>query len=502
MKIPRMDRGERPSAVPRSSGIAPPGVVESIEAIQGVAKMGYEIAAGEEAAQAEAIRDAREKKQVILNEVESGRRAGDFEAGLYEDMETLKKDYENDPDKAADQLLDIGSRRIDDELKTAPNTEVGLEITRRANAILNSSARELRNWAERRKTQKAQGDLEAQKNQFAARAGRLTVPGQLDGYLEKERKNLYPQFEKVYGETAEKEWHEAAARATKSFVLVRGIKDPFGVRSVLVNPKGAFEKYLLPDERAALLDRTDRALENRGDTRQYELLHNAAGKTIDAVGLLNQGRLDASTLIALQTENENAITAARLDKSYSSEQKARQIKFLEGQREVIDAIDSIYARGVPFAPEKQTINDMAALKTTEAELKKYKGRDEQLPVIVEHMKRLVLMKKEGSISRAGYNASFGMAGLAYRKALKDEAGNTGWWVFQDAQEAGNREMNKHLEGLARNATEEQKAFAWTTYMERFVEEAKKGDVSKEYAGKLARNAISGATAVDVRVKGD
>jgi len=362
--------------------------------------------------------------------------------------------------------------------------------------------REMRNWAQLRQTQKTKGDLEAQKNTLASKAGRYGSVGQLDAFLAASHADLYPQFEKVYGATASMEWHETSVRAAESYARVQGDNNPVGILAELKNPKGAFEQYLTPEKRDALITRTERALEKRGETKQYELLNKAADKTARAVNLLNSGDLDAPTIMALQFENENAIKAVALDKSYTPEQRAKQVAFLKQQGEVLEAVDAIHTRGVPFDPAKQQVNDTAAYMEVDKALKKFKGKAEQLPLIVEQMQRQTLMHKSGEISKAGYAAAFGHVGLAYRKALSDEASNDGFWIFQDSREAANREMVRLLDTAARGVPQEKKDAAWTSYMERYVEASKKGDVTKDLARKLARNAISTETGVDVRVKGD
>ena len=502
-KIPRIEKGNRPSAVPGgplpgvNSGAAP-----AIAAFGNLAEVGYKIAADAEEREMERLRLIQERKQAIVNEVEAGRRAGDYEEGIVGQLDDLKKQYAEEPDKVPQQLLEGGRVLLDRQIEQAPNTQIGLEMAQRGNTRLMAAVREAHDWVQARQTQKIKGDLEAQKNQLAVNAGRFGSTGQLDDFLKTQRQSLFPQYEKVFGVNASKEWNDTVSRAAESYARVQGDIRPVSLRAELSNPRGALATALTPQERDTLITRTERALEKRGETRQYDILGVAAGKTVNLVDALNSGELDPAVLIAHQHENTMAQKAAAIDPSFSPEQRREQVRLLKRQGEVLDAIDGIFTRGQKFDPLKMAVNDAAALKDADKALAKFKGKVEQLPLLVEQMERLTLARKKGEISNGGYASAFGHIGLAYKKALSDEADNDGFWIFQNSRESANREMTRLLETRAQNASEDKKASAWVAYMQRYVEASKKGDVNAEAARRMARQAISIETGFDVRIKGD
>jgi hypothetical protein len=505
MKIPRISQNDRPSAVPRgSTGASPYSEIAGVfGAAADVAAAGGKIAADAEQAEAERLRAVREQKQAIVNEVEAGRLAGEFEEDLVSGAEEVQKRNWNNPDKAVSEFYELSQGVQGTYVDSAGNTQVALDLAQKTNARRAAAMREMHDWAIRRQTQKTTGDLEAQKNQMAVAAGRVGAPGALDGFLAQSKARLYPQFEAVYGANAEKEWHEASVRAAEGWARVQGDANPVSTLSALRNPKGALASYLTPEKRDSLINRTEQALEKRGQNRQYELLTDAAGETSQAVELLNAGKLDAQTVLTLQDKNEKAMAAARLDKSFTPEQRAAQVATLKKQKEVLEAVDEIRARGVKYNPEEQITADAAALKEVDKALVKFKSAEEQLPLIVEQMERLVLARREKSISAGAFATAYGHVATAYSKALKDEASNDGLPFWMNAREAGNRELNRVLETKAANVSPDQKARAQYAYMKAYLA-ASKGDVpvSSEMAKRLARVAVSNNTPVDARVKGD
>jgi hypothetical protein len=508
-KIPRLNAGD--VSAPTPAGALPTTGAPQIFGSMGDALAGVgDVAAAAEKAEAAKRQAALEAKQAIVNEVEAGRRAGDFEESLFERMEALKVEFADAPDKAPAKLLELAREDAKLRMEDVSNSAVGLQFAQRSNSRIDSAMREMHNWALTRQTQKTKGELEGQKNQLAFKAARAGTPEQLDAFAAAQKADLFPKFKKVYGAAADQEWTEAETRMAESWVRIRGDSDPIGVRNTLTNPglntEGLLVKRLTPEKRDALLQRTERAIEHRGEVEQYERLKGAADDTVKYVGLLNAGKLDAATLIAAQHKNVKAVEAARLDTSYTPEQRAARVAFLEKQGKVLEAVDDIRMRGIKYDPVKAAVNDVARMKTINAELKRYKSKSEQLPIIVEQMQLLTLARKSGELSPTGYATAFDVLGLAFNKAVVDESDNDGlgpaWLPWNDAQEAGNDQMNKIVETRLQNVEKEKINEAWADYMARFVAASKNGDVSKEDAARMARNAISAKTSVNVRVKGD
>ena len=509
-KIPRLDGGSA-SVTPASGAGVGAGFIQAAAqpfgAAGDVADAGFSGAATKEQREAERLRLLTEQKQGVLNEVDAGKRAGDYEESIYHVSERLKTTYADSPDQAPEELLAQGRTEIERAVAAAPNTAVGLEVAQKANSRLDAAMREMHGWVQLRQTQKAKGDLEAQKNDAAAQAGRLPTQFALEQFIVKTNGAMRRQFQAIHGADADKEMHDLNKRITESFLMVRMKDSPIQVRDEIKAARGAVASYLKPEERNALYKQAEWSIEHRGETRQYDLLGSATGDTIKAVGMLNDGTLSAETMIAFTRANENARKAIPLDKSYTPEQRAAQLKMVEKQGTVLEAIDEIRMRGVKFDPVKQVLSDAAAVKTATEELRRYKARSEQLPLIADVMERLLMQRKRGEISAGGYQTAQDLVARAYEKALNDQAANTGlplpFWPFQDSMEAGNREMNRLLENSkVKNASAEEKAQAWVEWVRRLTAESKDKEISKDAAKRIVRVVVSNETGVDVRVRGD
>lgn len=499
-RIPRIQRGQRPSAVPDSSGL-PPATLSgpAADAAEFLAQTTGALAR-ETQAEAEEIRRGLQKKQAILNEVAAGKQAGAFENSILDQAEELKVSFADSPEQAPEEFLRLAREQADAIIEAAPNADVALDVAQRTNVRITAGLRAMHAWAQTRQTQKAIGDIEDRKNQIAVAAGRQGSVGELEVYLDQQKAELTDAFNGVFGAEASAQMRDLEKRAVESFVFVQGDTNPIGVLEALKNPTGRLAELLEPTRRKELLRRTERAVEKRGERRQLDLLHSAAGETFHAVDLLNSGELDAETTVALLRRNDEAIKAARIDRTLTPEQRQKREAFLQRQKKVLEAVDAIRMRTVPFDPARQAVNDVAAIKETEKALRKFKGKNEQLPLIVEQMERLTLAHKTGQISNGGYATAFGHVALAYKKALSEEASNDGFWFFQNSREAGNDQMNDLVEKFGANIPDDDLNSAWVTWMRRYLEATERGtrDVESEEARRIAREAFSLETGLDVR----
>lgn len=501
-KIPRISQGDRPSAVP--GGSLPSGAEGGIFGLVGkVVQAGYEMASEAEKAEALKLRDIAEEKQMRINVVSAGKMSSDYELEIRDDFEMLKRAYWNEPEKLVPELLDRARAKADADAKDAPNTWVGMDFAKSSVSSIASIARQAHEWMWSRQTQIAKGDLEAQRNSAAAMAEKEASLAGLEVLLETTHEKLMPQYVAVYGAKAEEEWHQTAVRMTQGYALGQGDFNPLGVRGELKAARGAFAKYLTPAERESYTRKTELAQERRHQTRMYDILSEADGDNTRAVEMLNAGTLEVDTVLALQKKNISALDAAKIDPSFTPEQRATQVKMLERQGEVLAAVEEIRARGIPFNPEEQISEDTVALREVDKALKRYKGKKEQLPLITEQKDRLIKMRRERKISATGFQTGMDHINMAFRKAVTDEANNDGFWRWQDAREAGNREMDKYLEGRARGASETQKNEAWLDYMNRLLQATKGGkEIDNDAARRMARQSVSLKTGFDIREKGD
>lgn len=512
-KIPRINPGDRPSAVVGGGYPTPAEVAAPFKSGADLVDVGSRIAMDSAEKEALRLRAATEAKQAIVNEVAASRAAGDYEEALVGVFEKFKTEFSEMPDQLPEALLAQGRALADRSILGAANSAEGLERAQRTAARLDSTMRQAHEWVVRRQTQKIKADTEGEKNSLAAQATRLGSARELEASIGAAFEKLTGRFEAIYGADAEKEKHDLASRMTEGYVRGQMKDRPIAVKWELENadPEGPLGRFLKPAERATLIEQSKVSIDRRGREWQYDALLNAAGKNKEAVALLNIGQLDAQTSMDLRTANQKALEAARIDPSYTPEQRARQVKFYEGQAKVLDAVEDIRLRGREYDPVEQSDADETARLDTDKALKKYRGGREILPALVKQMDDLVLKRHSGAITEGVFRAQHDRVKMAYEKAVKAEAGNTGlspfgWELWVDAQESGNLQMNK-LMTLAVNVPKSQKFEAWTEYQRRLnkaeteAEKAGRGVTSAE-AKRIARIAFSYKTSIDKRLPGD
>ena len=492
-KIPRVSQGDRPSAVP--SGPLPTAgeAVGIIKAVGGLVDIGVKIAAEVEEKEARILQKAREDKQAIVNEVAAGRMAGDFEETLSGYAERFKKELWDNPEEASGQLLDAGRLLADRQLEQAPNTQVGLTSARHNNVRIGAAVREMENWAQSRQTQKAKGDAEAIINRAAGAAEHLTSMPQLGTLLAGVEPRYGEMLRSVFGPQAEEKLNEVRERAVEGFVLVNGARDPVGVLAALDAGSGPLVDYATPGKRDTWRRKTELSLENRGETAKRDLLFSATGETRTAVEMLNQGRLDAGTVLALQNRNINAQKAMAINPSYTKTQRDDQIALLKKQGEILDAIEDIRRRGTKYDPAEQVDGDTAALFEMDKTMRKLNGQKDLL-ILAEQQDRLILLRRERKISEAKYQTMWATVNLALTKALEAEAKKTGHGplgLFQSAREAGNEELNSLFKGELKNATPKQQLEARMNYARQYIEATKDDrEIDEATSRRFAREAGS------------
>jgi len=493
-KIPRINKGDRPSAVGSSGYHSPAAVAAPIAALG---------EAGDAALQGELRRleKAQAEKQMIVDEVEGSKRLADFDATIREGMDTVKKDFFNDPDKAVSAFTESAQAWAGGEVKAASeyNGRVGLTVAQGTSARIAAATREMYAWVSDRQTQRAKGNTEEIINRTAAGAEHLTSAAELDRYITRAKGQYQQQLTNVFGAAdAETRMADLATKATQGFFAVAGDRNPIGVLSALDDPNGPAAKYLTPAERDSLRKQTRASLDGRQATREIDLARQASGENAQALALLDSGKLQPELMISLQNRNREAQRAALIDPSFTKEQREKQIIQLKRQEEALDAIEDMRRRGTRFDPTEQVTGDSAMLAQHKKEFKKLKGQPADLMVLEEHLQRIILARRKREISDPMFVSMKGDIDLALEKSVKAERNNDGFLFFVDSREAGNIELNRLFSGRLKTATEAQQTAAWREYMRRFAAASKGGvDVKSAASRAMAREAASMQTGVFV-----
>ena len=507
-KIPRIS-GERPGGA--SGGRIPTTNVggEITNVLGDLVDVGYGIAHQEEAR----LEKMRLQKQAIVDEVEAGRRAGDYEESLVYYSEDLKKQFQDAPDKAPQALLEYGRKLIDQQLSKAPNSQVGLEVAQRANARLSSAMREMHNWTSARQTQKAKGDLSITVNRATAAAEGQTSVGQLDFYIKSKVLELTPTFQKVLGTdgaiTAVKAMRSDMARA---WALSTSDKSPQGALAVIAaldEKSGPLVDYLDTDDRKSLRGETKQAYEGRLKAQELNIIKASVNDNSKLSEAFLAG--DASQFASLAyasrralEEQKNAVAASlKVDQAmlakagislqgYSPEDVP---KLIEDRITYVDALSSAWRRQATFdAPDDPASVD-GLMRDIDKALGSKTGKE--MKAIAEQQKNVAVALDSKKISGQTAASMFRTMSLAMKTASENQEDVWGWnsWkYFREPRDRGIVELNRQFSGNYAKLDERTKMAIRLNYEGLFNEAVAAGNtVNKEAATKMALRALAYAT---------
>jgi hypothetical protein len=232
-KIPRISLEGTSAGVPSAAPLSPNAVAAPLADLTSLADTAFDISSKEGQRQALEMRDAIEAKQAIVNEVEAGRRSGDYEEDITSNAENIKKELWDSPDKAPARLLELGRSLQDQGREAAPNTQVGLAFVQRSNARLAQAVREMHDWALGRQSQKAKGDLSVIVNRATAGAEKVGGVPALGAYIAAKEAELSRVFENVLGSGAQAAMAGMRAGMVRAWAQATGNRGSAGALSVL-----------------------------------------------------------------------------------------------------------------------------------------------------------------------------------------------------------------------------------------------------------------------------
>lgn len=497
-KIPRVALGDRPSGVPQGSGPTPAAVAAPIASLAKLGDVGYDIVSDQEKQEAAKHRAALEAKQAIINEVEGATRTANFDSMLRQNADLIKKEFFDNPEKAVPQFTENARTFAQFEVDSATevNGQVGLDVARQSGARIAAVTNDLYNWASARQTQRAKGQTEEIINRTAEAAEHLSSVDELERHIVTSQQQYAGQFAAVFGDQAPAKLHEMAAQATRGFFAVAGDRNPLGVLAAL-DAGGPAAGFLTPSERDTLRRQTKLSLDGRDTTREIDLARSASGENKQALELLNVGALDAKLMLSLENRNKKAQQAAAIDQSFTPEQRKAHVAALQKQGEALAALEDIRRRGTKFDPADHVDGDSAEMAQQAKVFRKLKGQPGDLLLLQEQQHRVILARRERTISDSAFMSMSKDLNLALEKSVSAEQGNTSHWIFfRDSREAGNVELNRLFNGKLKNATAAQKTAAWQSYITNFAAASKDGvKVESAATRRMAKEAAAFETGV-------
>ncbi len=517
-KIPRVSPGAKPSAVPTGPLPTAPTVFEGLGAL---ADTGYKIAANEETQAAEAERSARESMQAITNEVEAGRRAGDFEESLVDAAEGIKTQFFDEPDRAPEQFLNTARMLADEQLKVAPNTQVGLELAQRSNSRIDSAMRQMHDWAIGRQTQKAKGDLSIIINRATGAAEALPTVEALGAFVKTKEAELGNMFANVLGNEAPARMAQMREDMVRGWVTVtasKGREQALYVAKSLDATTGPLVDNMGATERKTARNEAIAAYEGSAKREEMELIKLGIDNGTELGQQFLRGkpeefaRLAYAQKRALNEQLKAANAQLKVDQaalesmgvSFHGRGPEEIPAIIEDRIALVEALESAQRRQTPYDAPEDTATVNSLMVQMDKALRKSNGKD--MRAILEQQKNVAVALNSKKISGQTATTMFKTMSLAMETAAagqEDVSGINTWdrtlWLrAREPREMGVAELNRQFDGPQANQPDRVKMLIRLSYEALLNDALDNGAVSAERARKLALRAIAIETGKPVK----
>lgn len=458
-KIPKLPYSERPSSVGRAR-LPESGVPEALGGLSKLAGAGFQLAHNEEMAEAQDLRAVLEAKQAIVDEVETGRRVGDFEESVVGVSEQLKKTFWDDPAKAPEQLLDAARKMAERAVDDAPNTVVGLDLARKTNARVDAAVREMHNWAQTRQTQKAKGDLSIIVNRATAGAESVASLPALGAYIARKEGELSWVFQTIHGGEAPAKMAEMRAGIARSWALAtadRGAEGALTALAALDAPKGPLVDNLDVKARESLRSDAKASLAGAFKAQMLDIVRRGVAQNNDLFQAVMKDPQDAGgALIAARQALETQERVLQAKQPLDVETLAKYGVDVEGAspNEILASVkDRIkYVKALDFTRRQMIgfdaeddLTAVAELLDSNEKLKKGPKNGKELSEVVRQQARLAETYSNKRLTTGTFSALFKNAALSVQAAManaEDPRGLNVWMAWRYPEVAGNMKLNE------------------------------------------------------------
>lgn len=492
-KIPRINQGEKPSAVP---GDAPPSLAGIVAPIAGVADLMGDLSgiySEEERREALKARAILEAKAKITNEVEAGRRTGELEESFYSIGEAVMEANHDTPEKAPDEFIrqarEAFDRAMADENLKAP---VALALAQRGNARLEAAVHDIHRRATKRQTEKAQGDLSRIESTVIAGARFAGSLEDLDYYIKARETELQRSFDGVYGTEAAAKMAAMREQMAVSWVTTARERDPWATLTALEAETGPLvENIRDADKRAALMASTRTAAENFGKIGLMHSLQDAVSKGDKLASALVAGSLDAATISATQRRLDEKERVVKFDPKLSVPQKRVQLDVIAQERAIADAVETAYLKQRMFDATDDTGTVRDLLRQRSALFKKGQ-KSEDLGVLLAYQQQLANAYGDGRLTFGTFNTMQTEVSLQVSKLVERGLGDptSVWlpwtWRADGPRKAGEAALERRFAADGRNLPDERKAGIRLALIRELTQRVESGiDLSDREAGEIA-----------------
>ncbi len=513
-KIPRINQGDRPSAVPRGTlPDAASGPAGAIDAFGNVLDVGYKIASDQEHEQALVLREAQEKIQAIGNTVDAAKREGNFTEASLKEAAQLQEKHAAKPADAIPEYIDNMRKAAADGVAQAPNAEIGLKIANGFAERIATGTREMHVWALAKTKQNIEINVEESLNESSAVGGQFQGGVEEFGkFVEGERTRLGPGVLAALGdEKGSARLVKLASETAYAYLANRAMLQPYQVMDELKATTGPVARYLDGPQRTSLQHIAEAREKGLPLARQRDTLVKGIRQNADDASFIltddipqgEKARTVFTRLHGVETERETLL----LDKSVGeAEKKGRlatfdaRIKFLKAGQDLMMHQAGWEIQDKPGVAAEINIRQREIIKTIGSKVR-LKG-DNGLPEIMAQYSAIFEGMMGGAISPGSGKAMIRQLEQAIPAGRVKEQENT-WSAFNwqlpyaDASEAGSFALEQEFKLRFPRATQAQKNNATDRLTQAMVDANDAGAaITTENAPRLAREMAARAMGRD------
>lgn len=493
MKIPRINQGDRPSAVV-GLGRLDNSMAGVAGALGDVADTALGIATNAELAERKRLAEAMAAKQKIVDTLDAGARTGDFEESARSLSDSLKQQYADNPTEAIEVFRKEAETLATDQVSSATNDNVRLDLAQATQSRILSMTRELHDWVSAKQTQNAKGNMVKMLNTTANNAASYGSAAALERGIATAGQQLRPLLEMAYGDKAGDEEQKLYGNMAKRYADAAAQNSPLQLAAELES-SSTLKANLSPDDHAALVKAAEKGYMGLKDRRDYNLA-KAAFEDNDALA----GLVGSPDFVNAAAAKETALVEQRktlaVDPSLKPADRKTQTEAIDAQLERITALKSIAYKQADLTAtdDPKVLQDLWQYQDEMFGKKAKKSAKENLTLLLAQQDRLIKARDSKQISYGMFKTMFDDTALAYKAASAEEESNTGflWWV--DAREAGNRVLNSAFKADFKGQSAEKKARVRIEYIKRLNAA---GNVTNEQAEKIALRSLSLETGVAI-----
>ena len=502
-KIPRINQGDRPSAVV--------GGVQRIDSLggqlaEGAAKLadtGYGLAADAEAREAKRRDDALEAKKAITDFTHSTRLVAEYGERNFSRMAQFQEAFKNEPEKAIEPFIAAARKDAADALETAPNSTIGLQAARGYAAADASDLNAMHRWAQTQMSENAKGNVEVTANIFSAQSEQI-VGGvdTLAAHLADGRERYKPVFTAALGgKGGADRLQRMQSDATFAYFSAKAVREPLWVSNEIEKTTGPAAEFLDKDQRASLERITKTRARELPLTRQFDALKKGLAQNSLVGAQIMSGEMDPRDMMNILHAAEAERDVLKLDKTIGAEEKQARLatmedrlKFLKAAQDFTLSQASFDLADKPGVAAEITANQAKIIKAVGGKVK-LRG-DNGLSEVLKQQSAIFEGILGGAIPKATGKALIRQLEQAMPAGYEKEAKNTGSvWGFQlpwaDANEVGNLTLDREFKAAFPKATQAQRNIAASKLVISLTELADSGTTpTKADAHRLARESVA------------